>query len=54
MAINSGELVRPVEASLPQRDAIAIYTRRGASRRAATRALLAWLDERLEDDRLQA
>ncbi|MDR5860877.1 LysR family transcriptional regulator [Halomonas eurihalina] len=48
--IDRDELVRPVVESLPQRDAIAIYTRRGASRRAAPRALLAWLDERLRDD----
>lgn len=48
--IDSGELVRPFEESLLQRDAISIYTCRGASRRVATQALLEWLGERLGDD----
>lgn len=48
--IQRGELIRPVPEALPQRDAIAVYTRRGAPRRVAAKALLDWLEEQLLAD----
>lgn len=48
--IESGELVRPVDESLLQRDAIALYTRQGAPRRAGSQALLDWLSDRLRHE----
>lgn len=47
--IDSGELIRPVAESVPQCDAIALYTRQGTPRRAGSDALLEWQRERLGD-----
>lgn len=48
--IDNGELIRPVVESLPQHDAIALYTRQGAPRHAASEALLGWLRDVLSDE----
>lgn len=48
--IQSGSLVRPVAASLDQPDAIEIYTPHNAIDRHASRALLDWLRDTLEND----
>ncbi|WP_422156196.1 LysR family transcriptional regulator [Vreelandella titanicae] len=48
--IENGELIRPVAESLPQHDAIALYTRQGAPQRAGSEALLGWLREVLGDE----
>ncbi|WP_104204296.1 LysR substrate-binding domain-containing protein [Billgrantia saliphila] len=48
--IESGDLIRPVDESLPQHDAIALYTRKGAPRRVASQALLDWLREQLGEE----
>ncbi|WP_235041491.1 LysR substrate-binding domain-containing protein [Vreelandella profundi] len=47
--IDNGELIRPVVESLPQHNAIALYTRHGAPRNAASEALLGWLRDVLRD-----
>lgn len=48
--VESGELIRPVDESLPQRDALALYTRQGAPRRIGCQVLLDWLSELLPDE----
>lgn len=47
--IENGELIRPVAESLPQHDAIALYTRH-APQRPGSEALLGWLREVLGDE----
>jgi len=45
-----GELIRPVNESLGQSHAIAVYTHHDSLDRHASRALLDWLREALEDN----
>ncbi|WP_280542635.1 LysR substrate-binding domain-containing protein [Chromohalobacter sp. 11-W] len=48
--VQHGQLVRPVDASLPLSDALSVYTRQGAQSRVETLALLDWLQHEFHAD----